>query len=213
MAKPTITGVKTYWNKNIVCGGQALPNKWITELLNSINLKGKKVLDIGCGFGRFVYYLREKGIDAIGIDISESSIKLAKDNNCAVGNAEDLQFENNSFDVVISLGVLHHTPDINKAIQEIWRVLKPDGIVFVVLYNKYDPLFIIIKALRRINFCGWIKAKNPELFECPILNTYSKKEIKKLFKAFKNLKFGTSGSSFRIFKTYIMLEANKGGGK
>jgi ubiquinone/menaquinone biosynthesis C-methylase UbiE len=53
-------------------------------------------------------------------------------------DAENLLFENDSFDIIYSWGVLHHTPDMQKAIDEIYRVLKPEGKVIIMMYNRYS---------------------------------------------------------------------------
>tara|TARA_Y100000589_G_C27197583_1_gene647669 strand:- start:3161 stop:4252 length:1092 start_codon:yes stop_codon:yes gene_type:complete len=106
-------------------------------------LKGKKVLDSGCGNGRYSYALKKLGAkEVIGLDFSEINIS---DANYRLGlkkleglryikdEVAPLPFQNNEFDYVFSNGVLHHTNKIDLGIQELLRVLKPNGKGFLML--------------------------------------------------------------------------------
>lgn len=126
--------------------------------LISKNLKGKKVLEYGCGTGSFSFDLAEAGAIVYGIDISEVGIESAKvgakskkysDNiKFTVMNAEELEFENDFFDKVCGSAILHHL-EIKKALTELCRVLKKDGNAvfleplghnpFINLYRKLTP--------------------------------------------------------------------------
>ena len=105
---------------------------------------GKTVLEIGCGLGIDGIEFAKNGANYTGIDISDKSIELAKtyfDLNNQKGNLlladdENLPFENDTFDLVYSWGVLYHTPDIRQAIKEIYRLLKSDGRLIIMLYNN-----------------------------------------------------------------------------
>jgi ubiquinone/menaquinone biosynthesis C-methylase UbiE len=112
------------------------------EHLESIGVKDKKTLDIGCGDGRHAKLLHEMGSsNVIGVDINEQMIKMAIENNRGVGNmsfevasGDNLQNEDNSVDVVISNFVLHYFEESYKVFNEIARVLKKDGF-FVGTFN------------------------------------------------------------------------------
>ncbi len=102
-----------------------------------LDLQNKDVLEIGCGSGygaHLLSVLHPKSY--IGLDVMEEQIALAKKHypqfQFITQGAEDLsQFANSSKDVVIIFGVLHHIPDWRKAIDEIVRVLKPGGSLFL----------------------------------------------------------------------------------
>lgn len=102
-----------------------------------LSLQNKDVLEIGCGSGYGAYLLSElKPKSYIGLDVMEEQVALAKKQypqfQFIVQGAEDLsQFADASKDVVIIFGVLHHIPDWRKAIDEIVRVLKPGGSLFL----------------------------------------------------------------------------------
>ncbi len=120
------------------------------------NLKGKKVLDLGCGFGETAVYWALKGADVEAIDISSKSIALAKKlaaknkvwKNCKFQTmtAENLKFKDQYFDYVFGNGVLHHV-DLNKAAKEIYRVLKPGGKGIFVEPLAYNPIINIYRII------------------------------------------------------------------
>jgi ubiquinone/menaquinone biosynthesis C-methylase UbiE len=120
--------------------------------------RGLRVLEIGCGIGTDGAQFSEAGADYIGVDLTEAAIELARKNfkmrdlrgEFRVGDAENLDFPDESFDVVYSHGVLHHTPDIVAAVGEVHRVLKPGGRAIVMLYHRGSYNYRIgIRILRR----------------------------------------------------------------
>jgi ubiquinone/menaquinone biosynthesis C-methylase UbiE len=107
----------------------------------------KRVLDLGCGTGRHMLYLARRGFEVYGIDVAKEGIKIArqclKDSkiraNLKVGSIyEKLPYQDNFFDAVISIRVIHHAgiKDIKKLIREIKRILKPKGLIFVTVRKK-----------------------------------------------------------------------------
>jgi ubiquinone/menaquinone biosynthesis C-methylase UbiE len=119
---------------------------------------GLRVLEIGCGMGTDGAQFAAAGADYTGIDLTEAAIDLARKRfaasglkgNFRVADAEKLGFADESFDVVYSHGVLHHTPDIESAIGEIHRVLKTGGRAIVMLYHRDSYNYRIgIRVLRR----------------------------------------------------------------
>ena len=94
-----------------------------------------KVLEIGVGLGADHHQFAAAGAELFGIDLTERAIAHTQHrltvfglkSDLAVGDAENLNFPDESFDKVYSWGVLHHSPDTPKAIAEVWRVLKRGG--------------------------------------------------------------------------------------
>ena len=118
--------------------------KWIDVIkgrlkLNNLDRKfftGKKCIDIGCGTGRFSFCMASLGAKVWGIDPGKNSIEFAKklakemkikDTNFLVQNAYNLSFKEEYFDFATCNGVLHHLDNPEKALEEIFRVLKPGG--------------------------------------------------------------------------------------
>ncbi|MGC8979343.1 class I SAM-dependent methyltransferase [Caldisericum sp.] len=121
---------------------------WLRPTFKFEQYKDKRVLEVGVGDGIDHLELAKAGAILTGIDITPKSIELTKQNlelhgyksTLFVADAEILPFEDSIFDAVYSFGVLHHVPNIQKAINEIYRVLKPGGKAVVSLYHK-DSLF------------------------------------------------------------------------
>ncbi len=120
--------------------------------------KGLRVLEIGCGLGTDGVQFARAGADYTGVDLTEAAIDLARKNfeqrslqgEFKVADAESLDFADESFNLVYSHGVLHHTPDIARAVREIHRVLKPGGRAIVMLYHRDSYNYRVgIRVLRR----------------------------------------------------------------
>jgi len=114
-------------------------NRILKEFRSHIDPKRHRTLiDLGTGSGVFLGYFLDTPMQLYGIDISPVSINRAKQNipqaNISVGDIENLQFADNSMDVVVLSGVLHHFPDTSKVVSEAWRILSPGGVILA-----YDP--------------------------------------------------------------------------
>lgn len=118
------------------------------------NLRGKKLLDLGCGAGETSVYFALQGADVTACDISREMLRiadnLARKFNVSIrtvkGKAEQLDFGEGDFDFVFGNGVLHHV-EIAPAAKEIYRILKPGGLAIFIDPLEYNPA---IKLYRRI---------------------------------------------------------------
>lgn len=110
------------------------------EFLSTEDLNGKSLLDAGCGTGWFSKIASEKGASVTSMDLGENLLaEVAKkcDSKRVVGSILEIPFPENTFDVVVSSEVIEHTPDPYKALHEIYRVLKPGGIMVLSTPNKF----------------------------------------------------------------------------
>jgi len=107
--------------------------------------RGKSVLEIGVGMGADHEQLARNNPSRLcGIDLTERAIEFTSKrlalsdfkSELQVSDAENLPFPDDSFDVVYSWGVLHHSPNTQRAFQEVARVLKPGGIARIMIYHK-----------------------------------------------------------------------------
>ena len=132
----------------------------ILEELKKTDFQGKRVLEIGTGQGSDAEQMIRNGAIYTGVDLTEESIRRLKIRfdlfdlpyeNLVVSDAVKLPFPDDSFDVVYSHGVIHHSPDIEEICEEIHRVLKPSGQAVVMLYHRNSYNYrISIALIRRI---------------------------------------------------------------
>jgi SAM-dependent methyltransferase len=113
--------------------------------------RGKRVLDAGCGMGRWTIGLLNLGCDVVAIDFSKHAVERTHENVVNLCTAEEgSRFESmradildlppslvrESFDLVFSFGVLHHTGDTRRALASVARLIRPDGALFAYLYGR-----------------------------------------------------------------------------
>lgn len=112
----------------------------------------RKVLDCGCGTGEFTCWYAARRNDVTALDLSGPSIEHARAYAARYGleprirflrrSVLDLDLPDDSFDLVYSYGVLHHTPDPYRGFQQMLRVCRPGGVVIVSVYNRFSRLTI-----------------------------------------------------------------------
>jgi ubiquinone/menaquinone biosynthesis C-methylase UbiE len=118
----------------------------IPQLVPFAETKDKEVLEIGCGNGADGIMFAQAGAIYTGVDLTDAAVGstrthfrlLGLNGTFCMGNAEQLSFGNESFDFVYSHGVLHHTPHPERAVAEVYRVLRPGGKALIMLYNKHS---------------------------------------------------------------------------
>ena len=171
------------------------------SILEMLNTKKGSLLDVGCGTGRYAK-LFSKNFNYTGIDASDNMIKLAKKKNCNVyfGDCKKrIPFKNNSFDIVVSIGVLEHLGDYTHALHEMKRVSKKE--VIALNLNYMCPINIIKHLLNLNNM--------QEIIQKPKL--LSPRAMTKIFKkvGFKNVKYkilmGIPPNSYFSFLNFLKM--------
>jgi len=119
------------------------------------DLKGKLVLDVGCGTGRFAEVATRWGAQVIGVDLSAAAEVAAKnlaqrDFLSFQADVFALPFAPETFDYIYSLGVLHHTPSCEQAFKVLPQLLKPGGTIAVWLYSAYNHWYRFADIYRKI---------------------------------------------------------------
>jgi len=158
--------VRDFWNAN-PCGAQYVKSpfgtpeffreyaeiryrsEWhLNYLIPFEKYQDKQILEIGCGLGADGARFAQNGAIYTGVDLTQAAVDATRFHFQALGlpgtfkvqNAERMtDFENSRFDLVYSHGVLHHTPNLDNALREVQRVLKPGGDIIIMLY--YRPSF------------------------------------------------------------------------
>ena len=120
----------------------------------------KKCLDAGCGYGRGALFMLSNGAEWVDlVDVSEKNISTSKKNlqkfnfkNCNYFNCsiESLPYEDNTFDLVWSYGVIHHAANTDKCLQELTRVLKVGGILKLFIYGSGGIFWYSMEMFRKI---------------------------------------------------------------
>ncbi len=177
--------------------------RFYEDLLPCSGFDGKTVLDFGCGPGNdlvgFLEYSHPNKI--IGVDISSSSIEEAK-NRIALHNTNGiaiellnivdgvipLPFKDCTFDYIHCSGVLHHIKDMDSILKEFRRILKDDGFIRIMVYNRDSIFFHLIVAYQRRVLDGLDQyvsideafRKSTDGESCPISRCFTKEDFSKI---------------------------------
>ncbi len=164
-------------------------------LLDKYLSSNEKILDLGCGNGRYFEYLKEKNADYFGVDNSKKLIDLAKIRypkaNFHLADALNLPFPDNFFDKVMSIATFHHIPSEELRINflnEIKRVLKTEGILILTVWNFKETKefflyfkFIILKLFgSKLDFGDFLEPWGNKTLR--YYHYFSKKELINLAK-------------------------------
>ena len=176
-----------YKEKGII---QKEPSKFVKEAVEFFKQQNlEKILDLGCGTGRHALYLLKQGFKVYGCDASESALKIAKE---IIKNVEfkkcdmtSLPYEDNYFDGILCHFVIQHgkIEQIKKAISEIYRVLRKDGILYLSVPSVKHPEYFTgeeIEPRTKINIDA-IDGNVPHHY-------FTEDEIKNLFNKFDIIK-------------------------
>lgn len=163
---------------------------------------GKSVLEIGVGLGADHEGFARAGANLHGIDLTERAIMRTRQrlemfglsSSLQVADAEQLPFQDESFDIVYSWGVLHHSPNTSKAISEVRRVLRPGGRASIMIYNYWSLVGLMLWA--RYGFAsGKPFTKLSEIYdrylESPGTKAYTPREARTLFSGWSSCEIRT----------------------
>jgi ubiquinone/menaquinone biosynthesis C-methylase UbiE len=162
----------------------------LPELFESMAGGGQSLLEIGCGIGVDSIQLAKRGFQVTAIDLTDNALVVARQFaghrevtiDFQSGNAEGLNFPDESFDAVYSFGVLHHTPDIERSVAEVRRVLRPGGTAYVMLYHRDSLVNLVHRALRLP-----YESPNDRKDHCPVVYTLSRTGARKLFRDYSKV--------------------------
>jgi ubiquinone/menaquinone biosynthesis C-methylase UbiE len=212
--------VKNFWNdascgENLYLKGESQEEQFNNQLRSRYELepyiipfasfaeaKGKKVLEIGVGLGADHQMFAQNGAILHGCDLTERAIQHTRQrlelfklrSELREADAENLPYPNNEFDMVYSWGVIHHSPDTQKAANEIHRVLKSGGKAKVMIYNKRSMIGLMLwirYGLMKFKPFASLSYIYSHYLESPGTKAYTVKEAKKLFHRFKRVTIQT----------------------
>ena len=200
MTDPLIERVRAYWNTHIhdleitshavgTPGFFADLDQYHFEKLHHLprlvpfdGMKGKAVLEVGCGAGTDLVRFARGGATVTGIDLATSAIELARTNFAQQGLAgefhvasgEAMPFPDDSFDLVYAHGVVQYTADPQRLVNECRRVLKPGGLAIFQVYNRVSWLNGLSKLMK----------VGLEHDDAPVLLKFSIPEFRRLLAGF-----------------------------
>jgi ubiquinone/menaquinone biosynthesis C-methylase UbiE len=162
----------------------------LVDLFRSLQGSHGRLLEVGSGIGVDSIQLARCGFDVTAVDLTQSAIDIARQFaerrgvsiDFRLGNAEGLDFPDESFDAVYSFGVLHHTPDIEQAVAEVRRVLRPRGTAYVMLYHR-DSLVNLVHKVLRLPY----ESPRDRKDHCPVVYTFSRRAASRLFGQFSDV--------------------------
>ncbi len=173
--------------------------------------QGTSVLDVGCGNGYVLSRYARQSASVTGVDLTAKAIELSRRRFELEDLSADFQqidgvhlpFDDNQFDIVCSMGVLHHIPDPGPTIDEIHRVLKPGGKVILMLYYRYSYNYLVVLRLKRLFDRRYRGMSQQEALnrtdgaDCPLAMVYSKTEARELLHPFSKHEFRVNYLSWR----------------
>jgi SAM-dependent methyltransferase len=142
---------------------------YLLERIPVATMAGERVLEVGLGYGTLGQRIVEAGARYVGLDIAESPARLMTHRlrlqglpgGACRGSVLDCPFPAGSFDCVVAVGCFHHTGDARRAVAETWRVLRPGGRAYIMVYNKFSvrqwlewPLVTALELARESGVLG-----------------------------------------------------------
>ena len=202
----TIEEVKKFWNDRPCNIKHSSKELGTIEYFNEVELKkfraephilkftefpqwkNKKVLEVGCGLGTVGINFALNGADYTGVELSKESLKIVKkrfevynqSGKFYLGNAEELSsfVHIETYDLIYSFGVIHHSPHPEKIISEIKKYMNENSVLKIMLYAKDSWKNYMIDA----------GLDQPEAqYGCPIANTYTKQDVVELLDGYEVL--------------------------
>jgi ubiquinone/menaquinone biosynthesis C-methylase UbiE len=180
---------------------------WMPRVMGFEDFHDARLLEIGCGMGTDLLQFARGGASCTGVDLTPRSIEITRhrfrlygaNGSFMISDGEHLPFHDESFDVVYSNGVLHHTPDTAGAIREVHRVLRPGGTAKVMVYHRNSWNYWVDIVLRRgVLHADFLRGRSvAEIMSRvvefsshdarPLVKVYSRKEARELFSLFKSV--------------------------
>ncbi len=187
---------------------------FILPFANFDGSPGKEILEIGVGLGADHQMWAQGGAVLTGVDLTDRAIShvqtrlslLGLHSNLQVADAENLPFSDETFDTVYSWGVLHHSPNTGRAIQEVYRVLKPGGAAKIMIYHTWSVVgFMLWVRYALLRLRPWITLSEiyDRYLESPGTKAYTRGEAMALFSQFKTVNITIELSGGDLMSSHV----------
>ena len=169
-------------------------------------LDGETVLEVGLGYGALASALVRRGADYHGVDIAPGPVRMVRhriglagvesaERRIRQGSALELPHPDARFDRVYTIGCLHHTGDIPRAVDEVRRVLRPGGTAVVMLYHSHSlrrfvkvTLPALLRRRRSEDQVAAMYDTNRAGEAAPLVEYVSRRDVRRLFRAFSEVR-------------------------
>ncbi|PYN96541.1 MAG: hypothetical protein DMD91_21235 [Candidatus Rokuibacteriota bacterium] len=183
---------------------------YLSRYVPADQLRGRRVVEIGLGYGTLGQLLAGVASEYHGIDISPGPVAMMRHRlaqsgiargSAAQGSALDLPLHDASVDFVYSIGCLHHTGDVGRSVEEIHRVLRPNGRAVIMLYNQHSFRRLVWAPLSYVRHGWFLQRRRPALADfarasydvdsqgapAPHTDFHSRRDIRRLFRRFSSV--------------------------
>jgi SAM-dependent methyltransferase len=179
---------------------------YLVRYLDGLPVEGRDTLEIGLGFGTVGQVLAARGARYHGVDIAAGPVAMMRDRLRWVGAGEDgvlqasaleLPWYPDTFDLVVSIGCLHHTGSLPLAVAEVHRVLRPGGMAFVMLYNAHSFRQLVQVPRERLRAARKPRSEDEQVRAmydvnsvgeaAPHTDFVSRRNVRSLFRAFSSV--------------------------
>ena len=136
---------------------------YLSNYIPFTEMRGRRVLEVGLGYGTVGQRIAENGADYTGLDIATGPVEMVNyrlrlcglPGRAQRGNILRAPFDDASFDYVVAIGCFHHTGDMERALEESHRILRPSGVLVGMVYNAYSYRRWLNAAKQTARYLVW----------------------------------------------------------
>lgn len=179
------------------------------------DLTGERVLEVGLGYGTLGQVIAERGAQYTGVDVAAGPVAMMRHRMVLIGRSDcearqasvlELPFDDAMFDRVVTVGCLHHTGDLRRAMTEVSRVLRPGGHALVMVYNKWSarrllagPALLLRRVIHRSGRAEAMRGlydKDQSGAAAPHTEFVSRRALRALFDGWRDVRIDRRNLSF-----------------
>jgi SAM-dependent methyltransferase len=193
---------------------------YLKGYVDRFDLSGRAVLEIGLGYGTLGQYIAERGAVYHGLDIAPAAVERTRhrlrllgrggEERVRQGTALEIPWPDEAFDFVYSIGCLHHTGDLARAVAEVHRVLEPGGRAIVMVYNRWSArrLAAEVRSHSPAAIRGWYD-RNAVGEAAPHTDFTSRREARRLFAAFSHVELEARNFDNVLYRGRVLVRRER----
>jgi ubiquinone/menaquinone biosynthesis C-methylase UbiE len=195
---------------------------WMKSVMEYDKFAGQRLLEVGFGMGTDLFQFASHGAIVSGIDLTPKHYEIASQRfklygipaDLRLGDAEEMPYEDESFDAVYTFGVIHHSPNTEKIVDEIYRILKPGGRAIITVYHKwsfgYWGATLLKNYILKLNFLREPLRRTLSRIEhrehsdaCPLVKVYGKRDMNRMVGKFSSVQYQIRQLEFGRFSWLV----------